>query len=226
MKVLIVEDDPMVAQINRQYLEPIRGIEVVGLVENGREALAFVKENSVDLIILDVYMPHVNGLELLTEMRRSGLEIDVIMVTAANEARHIDESLRLGVVDYLVKPFTEVRFKEAIKKWALKKQILHTTDVLSQDLIDRMVGIVAEPQEPAVHKGMQQATLATIMDALREKPGAHFTCDELASRIGLSKVTIRRYLNHLVEERLAESTIDYDTGGRPSVRYALKTGQS
>ncbi|MCD8351873.1 MAG: response regulator [Planctomycetaceae bacterium] len=222
MKVLIVEDDPMVAQINKQYLEPIRGIEVVGLVENGRDALEFVRVNPVDLIILDVYMPHTTGLELLTEMRRSGLEIDVIMVTAANEARHIDESLRLGVVDYLVKPFTEVRFKEAIKKWALKKQILHSTDVLSQELIDRMVGSANETPEITVHKGMQQATLNTIMDALKEQPASHFTCDELASTVGLSKVTIRRYLNHLVEGRMAESMIDYDTGGRPSVRYKLK----
>ncbi|MCC8165424.1 MAG: response regulator [Planctomycetes bacterium] len=222
MKVLIVEDDPMVAQINKGYLDPIRGIDVVGMVANGRDALEFVKANTVDLIILDVYMPQVNGLELLTEMRRAGLEIDVIMVTAANEAGHIDAALRLGVVDYLVKPFTETRFREAIGKWALKKRILLSTDVLSQDLIDKMIGSGGESQVLAVRKGMQPATLNTIMDALKDNPETRFTCDELASTVGLSKVTIRRYLNHLVEERMAESMIDYDTGGRPSVRYRVK----
>lgn len=224
VKVIIVEDDPMVAKINQGYLQEIPGLRVLGQFGNGREALAFLKETGVDLMILDVYMPELNGLELLRKVRKSGLSTEVIMVTAANDARQVDEMLRLGIIDYLVKPFTGARFREAVEKYLYKRRTLDAVEELDQGNIDRLLGGQRE-SGAALQKGLQQPTLELVAKILRDESSHYHNCDELASRTSLSKVTVRRYLNHLVDSGQAESAIDYDTGGRPSVKYCYREGR-
>ncbi|MCR5344982.1 MAG: response regulator, partial [Lachnospiraceae bacterium] len=108
-KVLIVEDDPMVAMINEQYIEKNELFRVVNKVNNGEEAIAYLKEISVDLIIMDVYMPRLSGIETLREIRRLDINTPVIMVTAANDGKTFEEAMTLGAIDYLVKPFAYER---------------------------------------------------------------------------------------------------------------------
>jgi response regulator of citrate/malate metabolism len=232
LKVIIVEDDPMVAQINKRYLQKVPGLTLVGVFANGKLAIDFLQTNPVDLVVLDVYMPELNGLELLRLMRTQGMQSEVIMVTAANDAKQVDELLKLGVVDYLVKPFTEERFIEALEKSQARIRMAGSGDELNQQAIDRMLGAKVKPQptpkaapgkdNTETPKGLQPSTLELILKTMRENQTSFRGCEELASGIGLSKVTVRRYLNHLVEKGQVESSVDYDTGGRPSVKYRLK----
>lgn len=230
-KVIIVEDDPMVAQINRGYIEQIPGLAVCAVLSNGKKALEYFQENTADLAILDVYMSEMNGMDLLKSMRGQGLGTDVIMVTAANDARQIDEMLRLGVVDYLVKPFTAARFREAVEKFVFRQRALHSAggEAVDQSVIDKLTGSVKNaetlrntgPDQGCAlpQKGLQQQTLDLILGCLRTSGNLFRSCDSIAGQAGLSKVTVRRYLNHLAECGMIESIIDYDTGGRPSVKY-------
>ena len=222
--VLIVEDDPMVSGIHRQYLERFRDLRVTGVCRGGREALERLRAREPDLIILDVYMPVMDGMELLRQIRKLNIRSDVIMVTAANDVEKVDEALKLGIVDYLIKPFEYQRFREAIERFLKKADILGTAQTLSQVELDRLVNAGTEPMpDIGPRKGIQERTLERVRADLAEGAEDSFTCDTLSARVGLSKVTVRRYLNYLIEPGEITSTIDYETGGRPSVRYHLKT---
>lgn len=216
---IIVEDDPMVTQINRRYLEDFPEITLVGSFGNGNDALAYLKSHVVDLMILDIYMPLRSGMELLREVRRLSIPTDAILVTAANDTRHVDELLRLGIVDYLVKPFEYARFRGAVEKYLKKANILSSHTTLNQNAIDRMVSVPPVGDGGELKKGLQQATLSAIVSYLQSAPQQYHSCEQLAAGVGLSKVTVRRYLNHLMEANVVTSRIDYETGGRPSVMY-------
>ena len=84
--VLIVEDDPMVAMINEQFVSRHKDFTVVEKCSDGESALQYLEGNKVDLVIMDVYMPVMDGFETLRQIRKKQIEVDVIMVTAANEA--------------------------------------------------------------------------------------------------------------------------------------------
>ena len=89
-KVLIVEDDPMVAMINTHYVEQDSRFYVVQSFRNGNDAFKYLSENQVDLAILDVYMPVLDGLSLLKKIRTEEISTDIIMVTASNDKNTLD----------------------------------------------------------------------------------------------------------------------------------------
>jgi response regulator of citrate/malate metabolism len=222
LKVIVIEDDPMVAQINRVYLEKVPNVSVEATLPNGEEALGWLRDRQADLAVLDVYMPGLNGLEFLRQARRQGIKIDALMVTAANDPPLVEELLRLGAVDYLVKPFTEARFIEAMLNYMAKKETLKCAGGLDQARIDRLLGGVAEGMAPELSKGLQPATWNLILDSLAQGQGQYMNCEDVAARVDLSKVTIRRYLKNMAAAKLLDCRVDYETGGRPSVRYRVK----
>ena len=130
--VLIVEDDPMVAMINEQFVSRHKDFTVVEKCGDGESALEFLEENKVDLVIMDVYMPVMDGFETLRQIRKRQIEVDVIMVTAANETESLKQGLHLGVVDYLVKPFTFERFKMALDKYLAQVDALKDLEKVNQ----------------------------------------------------------------------------------------------
>ncbi|MDZ7543237.1 response regulator, partial [Clostridium perfringens] len=88
IKVLIVEDDPMVADINKRYIQDFQELTVARICNNGKDALEILNRNNIDLVILDVYMPKLTGIELLKEIRRREINTEVIMVTAEHESKN------------------------------------------------------------------------------------------------------------------------------------------
>lgn len=218
-KVLIVEDDPMVAMINEQYIKRNKNFEIVGKCSDGSSALAFLENHEVDLLILDVYMPKMNGFETLREIRNKQIPADAIMVTAANDRESLEEALHLGIVDYLVKPFTFDRFQMALEKYIAQNNALKDLDTLSQKSIDRIIESSRKKGEELFPKGIQESTLQLIADCLKENRGVWFTGDELAEKVGLTGVTVRRYMNYLAESGKIIGEMDYETGGRPCMRY-------
>lgn len=220
-KVIIIEDDPMVAAINKQYLERTAEMNVVATFHNGKDAWDFMQQKKIDLIILDLYMPEMTGLEFLSLIRQNKLGADVIMVTAANNLESIQEAMNLGILDYLVKPFEYERFHLAIEKYLMKHKLMDSNLTFSQKDIDSLVALQqTKPSAPReFQKGIQEATLRTLLDSLKKASPAPMTSEELAQTTKLSKVTVRRYMNYLIENNQAASEIDYKTGGRPSVLY-------
>ena len=221
-KVLIVEDDPMVAMINEQYIRRNKNFTLVGKCNDGMSALNFLEKTDIDLIILDVYMPKMNGFETLREIRNRQITTDVIMVTAANDIDSLEEALHLGVVDYLVKPFTFDRFQMALEKYIAKINALKDIEKLNQSNIDSIIVNSRKNTQDIFPKGIQEKTMQCIMDYLRENSGVWFTGDQIAGEIGLTGVTVRRYMNYLSESGRVIGEMNYETGGRPCMLYKVE----
>ena len=221
-KVLIVEDDPRVAMINEQYIKRNKNFEVVGKCQDGAAALAFLKENEVDLLVLDVYMPHMNGFETLRQIRSEQITVEAIMVTAANDRDSLEEALHLGIVDYLVKPFTFDRFQMALEKYIAQNNALKDIETLSQTSIDHIIDNTRKKSEDLFPKGIQERTLIIIMEYLNSNKGQWFTGDDIAAKVGLTGVTVRRYMNYLAESGRVVGEMNYETGGRPCMRYKIE----
>lgn len=222
-QVIIVEDDPMVASINRQYLQSNPELQIIGDFRNGSEALDFLEKHPADLAVIDYYMPVMDGREFVRQCREKKISIHMIMITAANQAQQITEMLQLGVIDYLVKPFTFERFQAAITRFIHMKGILRPNAQLSQEQVDAIVSGTAPAKPPLLDKGLQEQTLALIRRELENCGEGDLSSNEIAGRIGVSRITVRRYMNYLLENHEIVSRIDYATGGRPSIRYK-KTG--
>ena len=220
-KVLIVEDDPMVAMINEQFVSRHKDFVVAHKCNDGKSALEYLDENEVDLIILDVFMPYMDGFETLRQIRKKQISVDVIMVTAANEREQLKEGLHLGVVDYLVKPFTFERFKVALDKFIAQVEALKDLDKVNQKNIDFLIDKSRKRANELYPKGIQEKTLQTIIEHLKENKNKWLTGDEIAEKVGLTGVTVRRYMTHLSEVGIVIADMNYGTGGRPCMLYKL-----
>lgn len=221
-KVLIVEDDPMVAMINEQYVKQNKNFTVSSICRNGDEALSFLDDNAVDLIVMDVFMPVMDGVETLKTIRERKVSSEVIMVTAANDTQTLERTMHLGVLDYLIKPFTMERFSIALEKFMSQSKTLKENTILDQKSIDLLMSSKQESKqflrEAEYPKGINRKTLSTIMNFFDENTGWQ-TVDMIADKLKISIVTIRHYMNYLVEKRIVSEDINYETGGRPSMLY-------
>lgn len=164
-------------------------------------------------------MPRMTGLELLRELRSFGVTSGVVMVTAANDSKTVDALLKLGVADYLVKPFTARRFQQALDKFCRQRSAIDTHSSVSQEELDALLSGSSSPED--VPKGLQSRTLERIRTHLAQAPEEGCTCESLAAQAGLSSVTVRRYLTYLTQQGEVVSRVNYDTGGRPSLLYHL-----
>ena len=217
-QTVIVEDDHTISLLHRTFLARDNRFALAHAFSNGHEALEWLLHHTADLIILDVYMPRMTGLELLRTLRMEGIGIDVIMVTAANDSKTVDALLKLGVTDYLVKPFAASRFQQALDTFCQHREAV-SHDNVSQQELDALFPSAA----PAVSipKGLQTRTLDRIRACLRQIPQAGATCETIADCSGFSTVTVRRYLTYLVSQGEAVTQVNYDTGGRPCMLYRL-----
>ena len=137
--VLIVEDDPMVSMINEQYVLKCSDFIIAGTCRNGQEAIEFLKAQKADLILLDVFMPVMNGVETLKKIRELQISSDVIMITAANDTTTIEETMHLGVLDYLIKPFAYERFNVSLQKFKNKMHVMEGNQNLDQKSLDSLI---------------------------------------------------------------------------------------
>lgn len=219
INVLIVEDDPMVAKLNERYVESIYGFNVKGILTNGEEALTFCKHNQVDLIILDLYMPRLDGVSFLKELRKTFMMIDVILVTASTETQNIDAVLKLGAVDYLIKPFDYERLKNSLESYANRYHVLHNAETVKQEDLDQLTKVFKNNRGTSLAKGLHEKTLERIRLFMKKNSKNYLSSEMVAAEMTLSKVTVRRYLEYL--EAIGEIKIEvaYGSVGRPSLKY-------
>lgn len=211
----------MVAMINEQYIKRHKQFSVAGKCHDGISALDFLENNSVDLLILDVFLPQMDGFEVLRSIRKKQITLDAIMVTAANDRESLEEALHLGIVDYLVKPFTFERFRIALDKFIAQTDALKDIETLNQKNIDFIFDNSRKKSEDIHPKGIQDKTLHLIIDHICQNSDKWLTGDAIAEQIGLTGVTVRRYMNYLIEAGIVISEMNYETGGRPRMLYKI-----
>jgi response regulator of citrate/malate metabolism len=219
IRVLVVDDDFMVARIHTCFVQRVPGFEVVGARHTGTDALAAVAELQPDLVLLDLYLPDLFGLDVLAKLRGAGESCDVMVISAAKELDAVRQASRQGVVDYLLKPFGFDDLRERLERYAARRAALDVAVVEGQGDIDRLLGgrtVGGSPQP--LPKGMSVETAQVVERVLRESEGT-LSATECAEQAGLSRVSARRYLEHFCSTGQAEVRLRYGTTGRPERRY-------
>lgn len=230
IQVLIIEDDFRVAEINRQYVNQVEGFQAIFIAKTGDEALSYLENTSTlpELILLDVYLPDREGLSLFWEIRKNHYEIDIIMVTAAKEVTTIQETLRGGVFDYIVKPVDFIRLERTLKKYNNQRRVFASRTELEQEEIDQLTGLEKEAAlknstDSKFPKGIDHLTLDKIRNVLHSGDEQGITALQMGEVVGVSRSTSRRYLEYLVSLNEAEAQLKYGEIGRPERRYVSWT---
>ncbi|AIQ51419.1 response regulator [Paenibacillus sp. FSL R7-0331] len=222
IKVLIVEDDPMVSEMNKFYLQQVEGFRAEDWASNAKEVLDLLNEKVYDLILLDIYMKESNGLELLSEIRRKGLKIDVIVISAASDKESIQEALQNGAVDYLIKPFEFSRFRAALNGYRKQNYLFRTQERLNQSELDKLSRFKQErtaSQELA--KGFTRQTLQAVWKAVEACNSDLFSAEDISAVSGISRVSAGKYLVGLTEMGVLQMDLIYGSVGRPVQKYKI-----
>jgi len=221
IRTLVVDDDFRVAELHCAYVERVPGFEVVGQAHSGAAALADVDQMRPDLILLDIYLPDISGLEVLVRLREDAqAPVDVIAITAARDVESLRAAMRGGVVHYLIKPFLFPTFEEKLLSYAAARDRMTRLGRAEQGDVDRIFSALRTARKEALPKGLSDATLELIVQALgRSLSGLPATT--VAEAAGVSRVTARRYLDHLCQIGRVELTLRYGGPGRPEHRYRL-----
>lgn len=222
--VLIIEDDEMVADINKKYTEAVEGYRVVGLVYNGNEAVEQINKIRPDVVILDNYLPEINGVDILHALRSQDEPIDVIMITAADDVPTVKKAIRQGVVAYITKPFKFERYRAVLEAYRDNRFKVKEKERFNQDEIDELIAVgsgrtIQEPDD--MPKNFNSQTRDLIINFLVGQDEA-VSAEQVAATVGVSRVTARRYLEYMLEQGQVVRTLDYLTVGRPVHRFKLK----
>lgn len=225
--ILIVEDDFRIADIHKAFVEQDEGFYIAGVARNGSEAKALMAEQAaaIHLVLLDAYLPDVEGLELLWAIRRDYTHVDIVMVTAAREVETISEALRGGVFDYLIKPIEAARMGQVLARFRREREALSGRNEMNQDELDHVFkrlqpGEAPRPTSSALPKGIDRLTLRRVGEAMAAE-AAPLTAMQVARIMGASRSTARRYLEFLVAEQRVSAELGYGDVGRPERRYQL-----
>jgi response regulator of citrate/malate metabolism len=218
IRVLVVDDDFMVARIHTGFVQRVPGFEVVGARHTGTDALAAVAELQPDLVLLDLYLPDLFGLDVLASLRGAGERCDVMVISAAKELDAVRQASRQGVVDYVLKPFGFDDLRERLERYAARRAALDVAVVEGQGDIDRLLGGRTGGLPQPLPKGMSVETAQVVERVLKETEGT-LSATECAEQAGLSRVSARRYLEHFCSTGQAEVRLRYGSTGRPERRY-------
>lgn len=214
IRVLIVDDDFMVARVHTGFVQRTAGFTVAGVAHTGQEALRAAAQLRPDLVLLDIYLPDIDGIAVLTRLGEDCPDIDVLAITAAREVTTVRRALRGGVVHYLMKPFDYADLRHRLEHYAAVHRRLADSETIDQSEVDRIFGT----RPKATPKGVSPETAAVVERALRnsDQPLSAAECAEL---VGISRVSARRYLEYFVSTGRAEVTLKYGSAGRPEHRY-------
>ncbi|MDG0822765.1 MAG: response regulator [Staphylococcus equorum] len=224
LNILIVEDDPMVAQINQQFIKKIDDQTSVDIASNVKEAIKHIENKEIDLLLLDIYMPEENGLTFLKYIREQGYKIDAILITAATDVEDIQTAFRYGAVDYLIKPFDFERFQQSLLRYKKGLTFFNKTSSINQTDIDAEFlnkEIVDRDSELKLPKGVTEATLQVIIDKMKYFEENEFSTDDISKCVNISRVSVRKYLKFLTDIEVLEESLNYGIG-RPINFYKVK----
>lgn len=226
IQIMIVEDDPVAAQVYKQFAEKIEGFDVSAIANSGSKALAYLQTFKPQLLLLDIYLPDMNGIDLLRTIRMNYRGIDVIPITAANDAETVTEAIRGGVFSYLIKPIDVKKFTDELTRYRMTITQLQMKKTIEQRDIDAFFSTSdqAKPKqrgEKQLPKGIDKITLMRVRDKLRLETGS-VSAEELADLLGMTDSTARKYLEYLSSIDEMEVDIQYGMVGRPERKYKWK----
>ena len=219
ISVLIVEDDPMVLEVNKGFLDKLTGFTLIGEASTGEEAYKKIVDLQPNLILLDMFLPDMTGMELFLKLRSERVPSDIIMITAARDAQTVQETIRMGAVDYIIKPFRFERFQKALQDYFRNIKNLPKIHSLKQEDVDLWLG--RQEESIQLPKGLNDITMKQITEGLLEND-MPITSEQLAQNVGMARVTVRKYLDFLANKGKVHIDLKYGSVGRPTKYYSLK----
>jgi response regulator of citrate/malate metabolism len=223
ISVMIIEDDPMVREINSKFLNRIEDFKLCSAVGTLSDAVNYARDTHPDLILLDIYLPQENGLDFLKWLRKEEIDCDVILITADKSMESVQEALRYGAIDYLIKPFTFERFKDALTKYRDLKYSFESSNIIEQEILDCHIFNKKNEQSLSteLEKGLNWQTYNSIWSAVKEWKSPTFSAEEIAEMLGMARVTVRRYLDSMLKNGKLDIEIEYGRVGRPQHKYKI-----
>lgn len=219
IRVLVVEDEPIAADAHVVYVDRVPGFTATGHVASAADALRVLARERVDLVLLDMYLPDLHGLELLRTMRARGHTADVIAVTSARDLTVVRSAVSLGIVQYLIKPFVFASLRDKLEHYRSYRALLEeSAPIAGQHQLDRLLATLRSPDRSSLPKGMSRETLDAAAEAV-SATGAGRSAAEVAEVLRTSRITARRYLEYLAEVGLVTRHPRYGSAGRPELEY-------
>jgi response regulator of citrate/malate metabolism len=225
ISTFIVDDDFMVARVHAGFVAALAGFEVVGRAHTGQDALDEIERLRPDLVLLDVYLPDMTGLDVLGRLRALGTDVDVIVISAARDLASLQRARHGGVLHYLVKPFDRRTFEARLLDYAQLRADIDQVGEVAQSHADRLFSAGRPPDRPAARtpKGISPETFQLVRRALAAAGAAGLSATECGEATGLGRVSARRYLEQLVSDQEADVRQRYGTAGRPERRFTLRS---
>ncbi|SIO90497.1 response regulator [Nocardiopsis sp. JB363] len=222
IRVLVVDDDVRVARNHQELVESVPEFTVVGVAHTAAAALTQVRGHRPDLVLLDLHLPDASGLSVMRALRsstESGTpQPDFLMITAVRDIAQVRSAVHGGAVHYLLKPFPLSVLRDQLERFAVARRQMQGQGEATQQDVDRLFGLLRPPAARSLPKGLTATTVDLVAGVLREAEG-ELSAAEVAERSGVSRVTARRYLEHLCADGRAELRMRYGSAGRPEHLY-------
>ncbi|MCS6589455.1 response regulator [Curtobacterium flaccumfaciens] len=212
--VLVVDDDFHVADLHRRQVDEVpgfRALEPVGTLATARSALS---SGTVDLVLVDVYLPDGSGLELLRS-----IDTDAFVLSAASDSGTVRRAMRSGALAYLIKPFAAGVLAERLQAYARSRNVLDERSTLDQEAVERAFRILHAGDSGGASPS-RAATAALVLEQL--VAGEERSAAEVAAAIGVSRATAQRYLAQLTADGTVAMQLRYGAAGRPEHRYVRR----
>ncbi|CAM3705035.1 Transcriptional regulatory protein CitT [Vibrio aerogenes CECT 7868] len=224
IELLIADDDQQNAEIQRRFVERVDGFETRGVAHSLDELHDLMDVFQPDLVLLDNHFPTGTGIELLKSWRAQDIRTDIIMITASTEVSTLKSAMACGVFDYILKPLVFERLKRALEGYSAHHDKLQQMTALMQSDVDGLFHPASGSAQTSVSrlpKGIDGLTLDKIRQVLTSWDH-QITAEALGQRIGASRTTARRYLEHLVSTGEVHAEVSYGSVGRPERQYLRK----
>ncbi|HEY3608050.1 MAG TPA: response regulator [Pseudonocardiaceae bacterium] len=222
ISTLVVDDDYRVAEIHASYVARVPGFRVVAQAHTAAEAGAAVDRVRPVLVLLDLYLPDGNGLDLIRTLDARPDRPDFLVITAARDVPTVRGAMQLGAVHYLVKPFGFGQLRERLESYRdLRRRIssIGSGREADQEQVDGLYAVLRTPPSPgALPKRHSAPTMGLVRELVR---GAEddVSAAEVAGELGISRPTAQRYLSYLASQGVLELRLRYGGPGRPEQRY-------
>lgn len=187
IKVLIVDDHPLVRHGIKTLLDVYDDIEVIGEAENGREALEMCKKNKPDIVLMDLIMPEVNGIEATKEIVKNWSYIKVVTLTSFVDKKLIEDSLKAGAIGYVLKNISGDKLVATIRDADKGKS------TLSSEASDFLISNIKKPPVADYQLTSQEKNiLACLVEGLPNK--------KIARKLVLSLSTVKFHVSNIINK--------------------------